>query len=261
MSAQAVQILNFSFPSQIGSDIGGSIRIPSNFCGIYGHKTTPDVVSPQGVWPAFTPKKKKLLSLGPICRYVEDVRPMLKVLVGDKLNLPNVPLNYSSTNVYYLRSIDDPFATPVDPEIQQGLDRVLKHFIEKGTRTVELDTQNKFHDFRLAFFLFQVALNDPSSQTHFEVLTQSTRSSINPYLELWNCLTGWQPKYTAAQLLLGLNEELAGNSLDNSKLEKIIERLQKNLHELLANNGVVIAPSCPEVGEWIVLCVIDWFEY
>ncbi len=35
----------------IGSDIGGSIRVPAHFCGIYGHKPTLDLVSLQGHSP------------------------------------------------------------------------------------------------------------------------------------------------------------------------------------------------------------------
>jgi Asp-tRNA(Asn)/Glu-tRNA(Gln) amidotransferase A subunit family amidase len=32
----------------MGSDIGGSIRIPSHFCGVYGHKPTLELVSLRG---------------------------------------------------------------------------------------------------------------------------------------------------------------------------------------------------------------------
>ena len=37
---------------EIGSDIGGSIRIPSHFCGLFGHKPTLDVVPLSGPHPA-----------------------------------------------------------------------------------------------------------------------------------------------------------------------------------------------------------------
>lgn len=162
---------------------------------------------------------------------------MLKVLVGDKLELPEKPLNYSNLNVYYLYKIDDPMITPVDAEIQQGVDKVIKYFIEKGSRTVPMETKEngQFYDFRYAYFLWSAAMNDPSNPSYLDTLTDGKRASINPYWELVKCIFGTNHKYTAAILTLGIAEETGIASGDYKKdiYEAILERLKKDLHQLL----------------------------
>jgi amidase len=62
----------------IGGDQGGSIRIPSSFCGIVGHKPTHGLVPYTGAFPI----ERTLDHLGPMARTVSDVAVMLAVLAG-----------------------------------------------------------------------------------------------------------------------------------------------------------------------------------
>lgn len=64
----------------IGSDIGGSIRMPAFFTGIFGHKTSKHVISTKGMVPENDGLFDDYLSVGPLCRYAIDLLPMLKVL-------------------------------------------------------------------------------------------------------------------------------------------------------------------------------------
>ena len=70
----------------LGSDIGGSIRIPSHFCGVYGHKPTLELVSMRGhVPPAIDPAVRNFSDLsvgGPMARSAEDLRAALLLLGG-----------------------------------------------------------------------------------------------------------------------------------------------------------------------------------
>ncbi|KAI2811730.1 Fatty-acid amide hydrolase 2 [Blomia tropicalis] len=234
----------------VGSDIGGSIRIPSHFCGIFGHKTTPAAVSKDGIYPTFTGKRLEMCSIGPMCRYSCDLRPMLKVLAGDHLDLPDKPLNYSNLNVYYMLKIDDPMAAPVDVDIEQGLDKVIKHFIEKGSRTIELDTTKQFYDLRWAYFIWCVAMNDPSNRSFLDLLSEGNPSSINPYIELFKCMIGRQKKYTSSILTLALTEELNLSTGEYKKevYTEIWHRMRKELHQLLDINGVILCPTFPEIA-------------
>lgn len=69
-------------PFDIGSDTGGSIRVPSHFCGVAGIKPTSGrvprtghIISPEGHLQAFT-------QLGPIAKSVEDLSVILGVIAG-----------------------------------------------------------------------------------------------------------------------------------------------------------------------------------
>ena len=62
------------------SDIGGSIRMPAFFNGVFGHKPSPGMISNLGQFPVTTTKAGDLLlATGPICRYAVDLTLVLKV--------------------------------------------------------------------------------------------------------------------------------------------------------------------------------------
>ena len=69
-------------PLDLGSDTGGSIRVPSHFCGIAGLKPTSGrvprtghIISAEGVFQFFT-------QVGPMARYIEDLAIVLPILAG-----------------------------------------------------------------------------------------------------------------------------------------------------------------------------------
>ena len=77
-------------PLGIGSDIGGSIRMPAFFNGIFGHKPTTGVVSNYEQQPVAEKVLQNFLVTGPMSRHCADLLPMYKVLAGaniDKLKL------------------------------------------------------------------------------------------------------------------------------------------------------------------------------
>lgn len=71
-------------PLELGSDIGGSIRIPAHFCGVYGHKSSHGIVSLRGHIPGphGTLAEPDLAVAGPLARSAQDLALMLDVLTG-----------------------------------------------------------------------------------------------------------------------------------------------------------------------------------
>lgn len=70
-------------PLEFGSDIGGSIRIPSHFCGTYGHKPSYDLVPQRGHVPPGTDGNGTALGVvGPMARSASDLALALKLLQG-----------------------------------------------------------------------------------------------------------------------------------------------------------------------------------
>ncbi|HEX3121292.1 MAG TPA: amidase [Candidatus Acidoferrum sp.] len=76
----------------IGSDGGGSIRVPAHFCGICGLKPTPGRVPSTGHYPAGAGALSWLGVVGPMARTIADVRAMFEVVAGpdagDALSAP-----------------------------------------------------------------------------------------------------------------------------------------------------------------------------
>ena len=71
-------------PLEIGSDVGGSIRIPAHFCGVYGHKPSHGIVPLDGhlMGPPGTPPAPDLLVAGPMARSPQDLSLALEVMAG-----------------------------------------------------------------------------------------------------------------------------------------------------------------------------------
>jgi len=82
-------------PLDIGSDIGGSIRHPAHFCGVYGLKPTDHLVSPVGHIPPPPGSPwgllRALLSVGPLAGSIDDLELALTVIAGPDLARPDVP--------------------------------------------------------------------------------------------------------------------------------------------------------------------------
>ena len=69
-------------PFGLGADVGGSIRMPAFFNGVFGHKPTPGIVPNTGQVPMPTGDILKYCVTGPLARRAEDLMPLMKILAG-----------------------------------------------------------------------------------------------------------------------------------------------------------------------------------
>jgi fatty acid amide hydrolase 2 len=69
-------------PIGLGSDIGGSIRIPAFCCGVFGHKPSRGLLPGTGSWPPVDDGTRAMFTHGPLARRAEDLMPLLRVLTG-----------------------------------------------------------------------------------------------------------------------------------------------------------------------------------
>lgn len=69
-------------PFGIGSDIGGSIRLPAFFNGVFGHKPSQWIVPNTGQFPNTDGDATGMLKMGPLARRAEDLMPVLSLIAG-----------------------------------------------------------------------------------------------------------------------------------------------------------------------------------
>lgn len=119
--------------AELGSDIGGSIRVPSHWCGVYGHKPSYGIIPTRGhiPGPPGTLTEVDLAVLGPLGRSAADLDVMLGLLAGPlddratawRLDLPSA--RRASLRDYRVAAwLDDP-AYPVDREVTERLHAVV----------------------------------------------------------------------------------------------------------------------------------------
>jgi fatty acid amide hydrolase 2 len=69
-------------PVGLGTDSGGSIRMPAFCCGVFGHKPSTGLVPVTGTFPVPRGDTARLVVNGPLARRAEDLMPLLRVLAG-----------------------------------------------------------------------------------------------------------------------------------------------------------------------------------
>ncbi|MBI1945531.1 MAG: amidase [Deltaproteobacteria bacterium] len=69
-------------PFGLGTDAGGSIRVPSSFCGIFGHKPSGGLVPTTNHVPGPSPRAARFVAVGPLARSARDLHPILSVIAG-----------------------------------------------------------------------------------------------------------------------------------------------------------------------------------
>jgi len=129
----------------LGTDTGGSIRLPANYCGIVGLKPTYGRVSRFGLI-AFA---SSLDQIGPMTGNVEDAARMLQVMGGhdplDSTSMPVAPGDYVGATQrepdWKSLRIGVPkeyFVGGLSPEVEKSVQHSLKWFESKGAKLVEI---------------------------------------------------------------------------------------------------------------------------
>ena len=95
-------------PFGLGADIGGSIRMPSFFNGIFGHKASTRLVPNKGQFPSVRGSGHFLMTTGPMCRHAEDLLPLFHTMAEggygeDPVAFPSPPL--PPTELLNLRAV------------------------------------------------------------------------------------------------------------------------------------------------------------
>ncbi|GAB6096290.1 amidase [Desulfatiferula olefinivorans] len=137
-------------PLEIGNDIGGSIRIPAHFCGIYGLKPTEHRVPNTGLSPGLSDKPfrsiRHQLSIGPLARSIEDLKLCLSIIAGPDghdPDVPDLPLSeppkkaLTDLKIAWIDTVGD---VPVSAETQEALARFAAALAGAGCTIEKVST-------------------------------------------------------------------------------------------------------------------------
>jgi amidase len=129
-------------PLSLGSDIGGSLRAPAHYCGIYAHKPTLNLIPPRGHFvPGLVPRVSDLAVVGPMARSAADLDLALEVTAGPdearigiayRLDLPKA--RHDSLKDFRVLVIDDHPLLPTAASVRAALDRQSQLLVKAGAK-------------------------------------------------------------------------------------------------------------------------------
>ncbi|KAM4565578.1 fatty-acid amide hydrolase 2-B [Fundulus diaphanus] len=234
----------------VGSDIGGSIRIPCFFNGIFGHKTTPGVVSCENQYPPPSGRQMDYLSSGPMCRYAEDLLPMLKIMAGP--NAHKLSLN-ADVDLKKLRffSIPHDGGSPYTHPVSRELLDIQKKVVERLEADLGVRVQRVcLPELRYSFQIWDTYMGLPDKEgkpprAFAELMGEPGR----PAWALWELLKRMVGKsdHTMPAIMVALLE-MTHLSKSSPFIIRQKEELQKKIDELLGTDGVLLYPSHPRVA-------------
>jgi amidase len=130
---------------EVGSDIGGSIRNPAHYCGVYGHKPTFEIIPLRGhiPGPPGSLSGADIAVLGPLGRSANDLTLALDVLAGPdtdesvawQLTLP--PPRRASLQEYRIAAWLDEPACPIDAGVQTRFQSAVTALRKAGVQVDE----------------------------------------------------------------------------------------------------------------------------
>jgi aspartyl-tRNA(Asn)/glutamyl-tRNA(Gln) amidotransferase subunit A len=182
-SGSGVAVAAALAPWAVGTDTGGSVRLPSSWCGITGLKTTIGRVSTHGVLPL----SPTLDTPGPMGRNVEDVALLYTVMQGaDPLDPLTRGVPYTDPMLALKRGVrglrlarmPEVERQHASPEVLAAYDRSLAEFEKLGADIV---------DIKLPFLFADVAAHNlrimaAESYTLYHDLVDDEKAPLDPHV-------------------------------------------------------------------------------
>ena len=168
-SGSAVAVAAGLTPAAIGSDTGGSIRIPASLCGVVGFKPTYGLIPTDGV----APLGPTFDTLGPLTTNIDDARLLTEAMAGIDLTHPFVPVDGLRIGV-----VGDDFLEPMADDVAAAYKTAMVQLQSAGVRFEEITLPLSFVDFQklngdiVAFEAFQ----------HLERLVEDPRTQLDPHV-------------------------------------------------------------------------------
>lgn len=235
-------------PFGIGSDVGGSIRMPAFFNGIFGHKPTGGLVPATGQFPTAENEALRYLTTGPLARRAEDLMPLLKIVAGpdgqdeycEKMPIGDpAKVKIDKLNVV---SVEGNGFVKVSPDLIEAQRKAADALEARGAnvRTVEVKKLKQSLE-------IWSAMLGGAGGTPFGVLL-GNGEAVNGPLELMKYAVR-QSDHTFPAILLAMLEKLSKLTPGrNAKMIAMGKELKEELVDLIGPSGVMLYPSYATVA-------------
>ena len=238
----------------LGSDTGGSIRLPSSFCGVVGLKPTYGAVSRLGLI-AFG---SSLDQIGPIAKTVEDAQIIFKAILGkDKLDATSVDYTFSDLNVdikdLKIGIPKEYFVKGIDTEVEKIIKETIKKIEEKGAKVEEVSLPNT--EFALACYYIIAPAEASANLARFDGikygLSENQKDLLDVYLKTRGRGFGSEVK---RRIMLG-TYSLSSGYYDAyyKKAEEVRNLIKQDFENVFKKVDLIFCPVSPfpafKIGE------------
>jgi Asp-tRNA(Asn)/Glu-tRNA(Gln) amidotransferase A subunit family amidase len=186
----------------VGSDGGGSIRVPAHFCGICGLKPTPGRIPASGHYPVSAGPFSSIGVVGPMARTVADLKILFEVMqgpdIGDTCAAP-VPLRWPSDNEtrnLRIGYFEDDGRTPVTTETRAAVRTAAEALRSAGFQVEPFQPEGLDLSRKLWWKYFVVA-----GGMLLRPMFKGREADLSPILKQFLEISAAQPALTADTLL------------------------------------------------------------
>jgi fatty acid amide hydrolase 2 len=235
-------------PFGLGSDIGGSIRMPAFFNGVFGHKPSGGLVPGTGQHPFAHGKALRYLTTGPLTRRAEDLWPLLSILAGPdakddgcermKLGDPN-QVNIADLNVVVVK--DNGVISVKADMLKVQLD-AAEALRKRGAKVVT----HRIPALKKSLDIWMAMLSEAGGPSYSELLGGG--KPVSPVFELGKFIIG-QSDYTLPSIVLAMTEKFPKYMPERTRrFVEMGEALREELTNLIGPRGVMLYPSYPSAA-------------
>ena len=186
----------------VGSDGGGSIRVPAHFSGICGLKPTPGRIPATGHFPASVGPFALLGVVGPMARNMDDLKILFAVMQGPDDGDPSaapVPLRWPAADDlkrFRVGYFEDDGRTPVTPETRAAVRTAAEALRRAGFQVEPFRPEGLELARRLWWQLFGIA-----GGMVLGPMTKGRECDLSPMLKEFSTGVAAQPSHTGQSLL------------------------------------------------------------